>query len=165
MSCSSTVADDSPAPGGGTVTAAATALAAALASMACRYAMRHQPDSVEFADMVSNWTPCDTKAPSCGQPTPSPIAASRVSREPTIRTAALAAAADNAADIPLRVAELAYELVRRGQRRTVSGNPNLRSDACIATLLAAAAVRGAATLVHENLRSRARILACRRLTH
>lgn len=47
-----TVADDSPTPGGGAVTAAATALAAALASMACRYAMRYQPDSVEFADMV-----------------------------------------------------------------------------------------------------------------
>ena len=47
------VASDEPTPGGGAVSGIAAALAAGLAAMAGRYALRRDPDSTQFAGLVT----------------------------------------------------------------------------------------------------------------
>jgi methenyltetrahydrofolate cyclohydrolase len=154
------VASDEPTPGGGAVSAAVAALAAGLAAMAGRYALKRQPDSEAFETLVVRSDAlrrqalvlADADAAAYGRY----VEASRLPRQPDpgVRAAAVRAALDAAADVPLALARLAVEVAAAGEELAREGNPNLRSDACTATMLASAVADSAAILVGENLRSR-----------
>jgi formiminotetrahydrofolate cyclodeaminase len=67
------------------------------------------------------------------------------------RRAELARAMVTAAEVPLRTAEVAAEVVDLAHRIAPIGNPNAVSDAGVAAQLSSAAVRGAALNVRINL--------------
>jgi methenyltetrahydrofolate cyclohydrolase len=151
------VASDAPVPGGGGVSATVVALAAGLAAMAGRFACQNTSDPtfgalVERADALRTRALllADDDAAAYG----SYVEASRLPREPgpAIRVRAMHDALDASANVPYQLATLAAEVADIGEQLAVSGNPNLRSDACTATLLASAAAGSAAVLVSENLR-------------
>ena len=64
---------------------------------------------------------------------------------------ATAAALSRAADVPMRIAELAVAVAGLGAALAADGNPALRGDALTAGYLAQAAARSAAALVRINL--------------
>jgi hypothetical protein len=78
-----------------------------IAAMAARYALRHDPDSALFTDLTD--------------------------RADALRTRAVAL--DAAADVPAELGGLAADVAAIGEKLAVAGNPNLRSDACAASLL------------------------------
>ena len=63
----------------------------------------------------------------------------------------MAAALSAAADVPLRLVELAVPVTAIAATLAADGNPALRGDALAAGLLAQAAARAAACLVRINL--------------
>jgi methenyltetrahydrofolate cyclohydrolase len=63
----------------------------------------------------------------------------------------LAAALSRAAEVPMRIVELAASVARLGSALAAGGNPALRGDALTAGYLAQAAARSAAALVRINL--------------
>ncbi len=65
--------------------------------------------------------------------------------------AALAVALSDAADVPLRVAEIGAQVAALATRLAARGNPNLHGDAVTAALLAEAGTRSACALVRLNL--------------
>ena len=65
--------------------------------------------------------------------------------------AGLAAALSSAADVPMRLVELAVPVAGLAAALAADGNPALRGDAITAALLAHAAARSAAALVSINL--------------
>jgi formiminotetrahydrofolate cyclodeaminase len=67
------------------------------------------------------------------------------------RSAELAAALSDAADVPMRMVELAVSVASAAAVLASEGNPALRGDAITACLLAQAAGRAAAILVNINL--------------
>lgn len=67
------------------------------------------------------------------------------------RSAELAAALSDAAEVPMRIVELAVPLASLAAALAGEGNPALRGDAIAAGLLARAAARAAAVLVSINL--------------
>lgn len=63
----------------------------------------------------------------------------------------LAAALSDAADVPMRVAEIGVQVAALATRLATNGNPNVHGDAVTAALLAEAGARSACTLVRINL--------------
>ena len=164
------VASDEPTPGGGAVSGIAAALAAGLAAMAGRYALRRDPDSTQFAGLVTRADAlrkravalADADADAYGRY----VAATRLPRDPDPeqRRAAIRAALDGAANVPAELGRLAVEVAEIGEELAVRGNPHLRSDASTASLLAAAAAGGASIFVEVNLSTHpddARLVAAR----
>lgn len=154
------VASDEPTPGGGAVSGTVAALAAGLAAMAGRYALRSEPSPGPFRELVDRAERAASRAASLADDDIAAygqyVEASRLEREPDPepRRQAVRAALDAAASVPLELAALAAELAGIGEHLAVSGRPQLRSDACTATLLASAVATSAAILVGENLRAR-----------
>jgi methenyltetrahydrofolate cyclohydrolase len=164
------VASDEPTPGGGAVSGITAALAAGLAAMAGRYALRQDPDSALFADLITRADSLRTRAMALAGADADAygcyVAATRLPRDPDPeqRRAAVRAALDAAASVPAELGRLAAEVAEIGEELAVRGNPHLRSDASTASLLAAAAAGGAAIFVEVNLSTRpddARITAAR----
>lgn len=155
------VASDEPVPGGGAVSGIAAALAAGLAAMAARYALRHDPDSALFTDLTDRADALRARAVALADADADAygryVAATRLPRDPDPgqRRAAIRVALDAAADVPADLGDLALDVAAIGEKLAVAGNPNLRSDACAASLLASAVASSAAILVEENLRGRA----------
>jgi len=155
------VASDEPVPGGGAVSGIAAALAAGLAGMAARYALRHDPDSALFTDLADRADALRARAVALADADAGAygryVAATRLPRDPDPgqRRAAIRVALDAAADVPAELGSLAADVAAIGEKLAVAGNPNLRSDACAASLLASAVAGSAAILVEENLRGRA----------
>ena len=79
------------------------------------------------------------------------IAAYRLPKDDPARDEAIAAAAQEAARIPLEIAAYGAEIALLAARLAEEGNPNLNGDAAAAALLAAAATRTCANLVRINL--------------
>jgi formiminotetrahydrofolate cyclodeaminase len=154
------VASEEPVPGGGAVAGIGAALAAGLAAMAARYALRHDPDSALFKDLTSRADALRARAVALADADADAygryVAATRLPRDPDPgqRRAAIRTALDAAANVPADLGRLAADVAALGEELAVSGNPNLRSDACAASLLAAAVAGSAAILVEENLRGR-----------
>ena len=154
------VASEEPVPGGGAVAGIGAALAAGLAAMAARYALRHDPDSALFKDLTSRADALRARAVALADADADAygryVAATQLPRDPDPgqRRAAIRAALDAAANVPADLGHLAADVAVLGEKLAVSGNPNLRSDACAASLLAAAVAGSAAILVEENLRGR-----------
>lgn len=147
------VASDEPAPGGGAAAAVTAALAAGLVGMAARFSASRLPDSADraaradvmrrqLADLAQH------DATAYG----SVLTALRLPREPDAqdRRRRIRAALEQAARIPLTIAELSADVAREAAALSERGNPNLRGDALTAVFLAEAAARAAAELVRIN---------------
>jgi methenyltetrahydrofolate cyclohydrolase len=97
------VASGEPTPGGGAVSGITAALAAGLAAMAGRYALRHDPDSAVAADLITRADSLRTRAVALADADADAygryVAATRLPRDPDPeqRRAAIRAALDAAA--------------------------------------------------------------------
>jgi formiminotetrahydrofolate cyclodeaminase len=148
-----TIAAETPAPGGGSVAAFVTEMAASLAAMAARFAhgwdgaagavaqaetLRHRAAPLAIEDAVAY---------------ENVLTAMRMPKElePEVRNTLIGETLSRAADAPLQIAETAVDVAELAAEIAVCGNPNLRGDAAAAAILATAAARVAANLVEINL--------------
>jgi glutamate formiminotransferase/formiminotetrahydrofolate cyclodeaminase len=155
-------ASNSPAPGGGSVSALAGSLAAALTSMVAALShekkgyLAKQPIMEEtgvkaqkIKEMLAFLIDEDTNAFN------EVMEANRISasneEEQKAKDIAILEANKYAADIPLEVAELSYKIFELAELMVEEGNPNSVSDAGVANEAAYTAVRGACLNVLINL--------------
>jgi formiminotetrahydrofolate cyclodeaminase len=144
------VAAATPAPGGGSSAAVATALAAALVEMSARIAqVPATPDRARalrerclaLADEeLTSYAPV--------------LEAERLPADDPERAGRLEAALGDASRAPLEIAEAAAEIAALGAKVAAAAGVAVRGDATTGTLLAEAAAAAAATLVETNLRGR-----------
>jgi glutamate formiminotransferase / formiminotetrahydrofolate cyclodeaminase len=156
-----TTASESPAPGGGSVSAYVAALGASLAAMVANlsshkrgwddrwaffsdYAEQAQALKQQLLALVEE----DTRAFNAIMEAFQLPKAS--AEEKTIRSAAIESATKNAIDIPMRTAALAYDSFEVIEVMVDQGNPNSVTDAGVGALCARAAVFGAALNVLVN---------------
>jgi formiminotetrahydrofolate cyclodeaminase len=148
------IAAETPAPGGGSVAAVVTEMAAALAAMVARFS-REQWDGARGA--VAQAEALRKRAAPLAQEDADAyeavLAALRMPKdlEPEVRNALIGETLSRAADVPLRIAETAADVAELGATIAEHGNPNLRGDAAAAAVLGEAAARVAANLVEINL--------------
>jgi formiminotetrahydrofolate cyclodeaminase len=148
-----TIAAETPAPGGGSVAAFVTEMAASLAAMAARFAhdwdgaagavaqaetLRHRAAPLALEDAVAY---------------ENVLTAMRMPRElePEVRNTLIGETLSRAADVPLAIAECAATVSELAAEIAVRGNQNLRGDAAAAAILASSATRVATNLVEINL--------------
>ncbi|HEX9043521.1 MAG TPA: cyclodeaminase/cyclohydrolase family protein [Candidatus Limnocylindrales bacterium] len=152
----------SPAPGGGAASAIAASLGASLVAMVAglsegreRYSAheeahtRSKAAGLELADRLlqiadDDATAYDEFARALKLPR-------ETDEQKAARTAAVRAAARVAAEIPLLCVEACVEIVRASEALAGRSNRNASSDLNVASLLAEAAVRGAAENVFVNI--------------
>jgi formiminotetrahydrofolate cyclodeaminase len=158
------LASRAPVPGGGSASALAGALGAALVEMVCELTVG-KPE-YEEADPVARELGAAAAelrgtllvaAEEDAAAYLDVVAARRLPRESdeerAARKAAIGEASVAATEVPLRVARLAAEVLDLAASIAAIGNRNAVSDAGAAALLAAAAARGAALNVRINLPS------------
>lgn len=156
------LASNLPAPGGGSVASLAGALGAALVSMVCNLtlgkkgyeevqgdihdllaqseSLRHEMANLLEADVAAYTAYSQTaKMPRDTE------------EERAARNAAMQAALKNATMVPMRIAEVAVQIMDLCMPAAVKGNKWAVSDAGVAVLMAEAALRGAALNVLINL--------------
>jgi formiminotetrahydrofolate cyclodeaminase len=148
-----TIAAETPAPGGGSVAAFVTEMAASLAAMAARFAhdwdgaagavaqaetLRHRAAPLALEDAVAY---------------ENVLTAMRMPKElePEVRNTLIGETLSRAADVPLAIAECAATVSELAAEIAVQGNQNLRGDAAAAAILASSAARVATNLVEINL--------------
>ncbi len=158
------LASDSPAPGGGSVSALAGSLGASLASMVASLTMgkekfKDQEEKMqdahkkarELKDQLKHLVDEDTE--SFNQV----MAAFRMSKstdeEKKARSQAIQEAMKHAAQIPMQVAEASLEVLKVTQIMVDEGNPNALSDGGVGALMALAGIQGALFNVKINLGS------------
>ena len=145
------LAEPTPAPGGGAGAAAGCALGAALAEMAARIA--------GLSDEAGRAAALRAEALRLGEADltayPAVLEAQRLPADDPERDARIADALSAAADVPLAIAEAAAEVavLARGLART--GKRHLVGDALAGADIAAGSCRAAARLVEINLARRA----------
>jgi methenyltetrahydrofolate cyclohydrolase len=152
-----TVAAETSAPGGGSVAAVVTGLAASLVAMAARFSTEQWEDAAgAVAQAEALRARVLPLADEDARAYESFLVALRLPRElePEARDAAIGEALSRAADVPLTIAEAALDVSALAAELAERGNPNLRGDAATAVLLAEAAVRATANLVEINLATR-----------
>lgn len=156
------LASSAPAPGGGGGAAMAGALAAALASMVCNLtigkekfaaqecevkALLQEAEQVrqdllalveDDAAVFNSFMAC-YKLPKA------------TDAEKAARTAAIRAAAKQAAEVPLAIARASYKVLQLAHRLVIIGNPGVITDGACCALLARAALRCAEYNVRINL--------------
>ncbi|HVU56195.1 MAG TPA: glutamate formimidoyltransferase [Puia sp.] len=154
-------ASESPAPGGGSISAYVGALGASLAAMVANLSSHKKGWDVRWAEF-SAWAEkgqqykkelidlvdADTRAfngimAALGLPKATP-------EEKAIRSRAIQEATKIAIEIPLRVMEVAYASMEPIQAMAATGNPNSVSDAGVGALCARSAVLGAWLNVRIN---------------
>lgn len=158
------LASDSPAPGGGSVSALAGSLGAALASMVANLTVgkekfkEHEKEiqlSLDTATRLKNklkgLVDEDTEAFN------RVMAAFKMPKakdeEKKARSKAIQEAMQHAAKIPMEVAEACLEILVITELLVKKGNPNALSDGGVGALMAAAGVQGAVFNVRINLGS------------
>jgi formiminotetrahydrofolate cyclodeaminase len=147
------IAAETPAPGGGSVAAFVTEMAASLAAMAARFA--HGWDGAAGA-VAQAETLRHRAAPLAAEDAvayENVLTAMRMPKdlESEVRNTLIGETLSRAADIPLLIAETAADVSELASEIAVRGNPSLRGDAAAASLLASSAVRVASNLVEINL--------------
>jgi formiminotetrahydrofolate cyclodeaminase len=152
-----TVAAETSAPGGGSVSAVAGGLAASLVAMAARFSSEWEDAAGAVAQAEALRARLLPLADEDAHAYENFLLARRMSREvePEVRDAAIGDALSRAADVPLAIAEAAHDVACLAAELAERGNPNLRGDAATAALLAEAGVRASANLVEINLATRA----------
>lgn len=158
------LASDSPAPGGGSASALAGSLGAALASMVANLTVgkekfkEHEKEiqlSLDTATRLKNKLTSlvdeDTEAFN------RVMAAFKMPKakdeEKKARSKAIQEAMQHAAKIPMEVAEACLEILVITELLVKKGNPNALSDGGVGALMAAAGVQGAVFNVRINLGS------------
>lgn len=156
------LASAAPAPGGGGGAAMAGALAAALASMVAnltigkeKFADR-EPEVKELleqaeAERVRLLTLVDEDAAVFNSFMSCYKLPKTNDEEKAARTAAIRAAAKQAATVPLNIARSSFAVLKLADRLVVSGNPGVITDGACSGLLARAALRCAEYNVRINL--------------
>ena len=156
------LATDAPVPGGGSASALAGALGASLVKMVVALtsgrpaAVDHEDDLMEIglrgATLTSELlrlSELDAVAYAAV------VAARRLPRDTEVeqlaRTRQVEAATREATSVPLEIARRADEVLQLAERLAPMGNRNAVSDVGVASLLAAAGLRGAALNVRINL--------------
>lgn len=153
------VASSSPAPGGGTVSAVAGAMAAALAAMVGRLTVGRKKYAAvdgEFRQLVDGAETLRVRLMRLGDEDAAAFnavsAAYALPKEPEApRKAAIQAALVGAARVPLETLRAAREVAGLAARAAEAGNRNAVSDAGVGAMLAGAAARGAAYNVRINV--------------
>lgn len=151
------VASEEPTPGGGAVAGVVAGLAAALAGMVGRHSARGAVETASFDQLVQLADSLRRRALELADADRAAyqgyVDAAQLPREPDPepRRSALRAALHEAVEVPYAVSALAAEVASVSEQLAATGNPRLRSDACAAALLGAAAAASAAVLVRENL--------------
>jgi formiminotetrahydrofolate cyclodeaminase len=151
-----------PVPGGGSAAAVAGSIAAALVGMVVELSIGRPELAGHEAELRRIGEEAGSRRRSLldlaerdAAAYAAVIAARRLARdtddERAIRHAALAAATGEATSVPLETAESAAAVLELAARVAPLGNPHAVSDAGVAALLAAAAVRGALLNVRINL--------------
>ena len=149
-----TIAAETPAPGGGSVAAFTTEMAASLAAMAARFAQGHWDG---WAGALAQAEALRHRAAPLAEEDAvayeNVLTAMRMPKElePEVRNTLIGETLSRAADVPLDIAECAASVSELAAEIAVCGNPNLRGDAAAAAILAASAARVAANLVEINL--------------
>jgi formiminotetrahydrofolate cyclodeaminase len=156
------LASASPTPGGGSASALAGAMAAAMVEMAAnltigREKFRDVEEEMkvilgragELRDMMLAAVDEDTDA--YGEVSAAYKLPKDSDAEKAARTAAIQEALKGATEVPLRVAKAAMETYQLAQIAMEKANPNVASDARVALLLAEAAREGARANVDINL--------------
>jgi glutamate formiminotransferase/formiminotetrahydrofolate cyclodeaminase len=152
------VASASPAPGGGTVSAVAGAMAAALAAMVGRLTVgrkKYLAVDPEFRDLVERAEALRLRLMHLGDEDAAAFnavsTAYALPKEPEApRKAAIQKALMGAARVPLETLRAARDVAALAARAAEAGNRNAVSDAGVGALLAGAAARGAAYNVRIN---------------
>jgi formiminotetrahydrofolate cyclodeaminase/predicted GIY-YIG superfamily endonuclease len=158
------LASASPTPGGGSASALAAAMGAAMVSMACNLTIGRE----KFKDVEAELQDVLAQAERLRQELTAAVdedtaAYSAVSaayklpkttdEEKAARTAAIQAALRGATDVPLKVARAAATLLPLTEIAQRKANPNVASDARVAEMLARAGRDGAIANVEINLGS------------
>lgn len=156
------LASDSPAPGGGSVSALAGSLAASLVAMVARFTAGHgkaveleqrvrcnMDQSLGLQHALQKDIDGDTEAYN------RVVKAYRMPREgpeqKALRSAEIQKALQGATRLPLQVAQNCLEVLRLCAWAITEGNPNTWSDAVVAFLMAQSGIRGALANVAINL--------------
>ena len=156
------LASEAPSPGGGSASALAGSMGAALAAMVGRltvgrekYAQHEESmqrvvkEGEELRAALHRQVKTDAKAydgvmAALKKP-------KKTDEEKKARAAAMEAAGLHATKVPLESARLALRAVRAAAEAAEKGNRNAASDGCVAVLLARAALRGSCFNVRINL--------------
>ena len=157
-------AANKPAPGGGSVSACAGALGAALVSMVCNLTRGREKFADVEAEIVTLVEASEAARGRLEQLLQEDttayngvIAAYRLPKdtdeEKAVRKAAVQAGLVVAANVPLEICEVAVEVCRLSKTAAELGNPQAVTDAGIGAILGEAAVVGAALNVRINLGS------------
>ncbi len=148
-----TIAAETPAPGGGSVAAFVTEMAASLAAMAARFAHGWEGASGAVAQAETLRHRAAPLAVEDAVAYENVLTALRMPQEleAEVRDTLIGETLSRAADIPLQIAETAADVAELAAEIAVSGNPNLRGDAAAAAVLSSSAARVAANLVEINL--------------
>jgi methenyltetrahydrofolate cyclohydrolase len=156
------LASDAPAPGGGAAAAMNAALGAALVAMVCRltigrprYAEHEQTMTGALAQADALRDEALSLAEQDAVAFGKVAAAYRLPRDTEeakrARTSAIQEALVDAAEVPLRIAALAADVVALARRILAGANVNVISDVAVAASSAQAALSAAAVNVEVNL--------------
>lgn len=158
------LASASPAPGGGSVSALAGSLGAALTAMVCRLTLGNQKYSDvqaeagvmvkqadELKDLLQKYVAEDTEA--FNKVMSAYKLPKDTAEQKTVRSQAIQQAMQNAASLPLKVAECCLAIITMAEQMLRLGNANAASDAAVSGLMAHAGMHGALYNVRINLAS------------
>jgi len=157
-------AGNKPAPGGGSVSACAGALGAALVSMVCNLTRGREKFAAVEAEMTQLVEASEAARSRLEQLLQEDTTAYNgvitafkmpkdTDEEKAVRKAAVQAGLIIAADVPLEICKVAVEVCRLSKIAAGLGNPQAVTDAGIGAILGEAAVMGAALNVRINLGS------------
>ena len=153
-----------PAPGGGSVSALAGALAAALTAMVARLTVgkpKYGDVEGKMHDVIARAGPLRAELTALiqkdGAAYDAVVAAGKLPKgtddEKAARQTAIQAATLHAAQVPLETARLSLQALELALAVAQAGNVNSMSDAAVAGLMARAAVEGAGLNVRVNVAS------------
>lgn len=157
-------ASDAPAPGGGSVSALAGTLAAALVEMVARLTVGREKyaASQEAMDEILRTIPpvreqlleaIDRDSSAFDQYMAALAMPKSTDEEKEARKAAMQEGLKEAAKVPLEVAQAALSLMPSLEQAVTMGNPNAVTDGMVGTMMARTAVLGALYNVRVNLGS------------
>lgn len=156
------LASAAPAPGGGGGAAMAGALAAALSSMVCNLTIGKEKFAEQEPEIKRLLERAETIRAELLQLVEADAAVfgsfmscyklpKATEEEKAARTAAIRAAAKQAAEVPLAIARASLQVLQLAERLVKIGNPNVVTDGACSALLARAALRCAVYNVRINL--------------
>jgi methenyltetrahydrofolate cyclohydrolase len=150
------VASDAPAPGGGSVAGVVGALAAALGEMVVNLTEHPDPELAEAGEKLQALRASSLASGAADELAyPAYIDASRqpkaTDEEKARRRAMMQEAMQEAAAIPMQLAESGIEILETLQPVILHGNPRVLSDAEVAFILARACVDASLVNVRVNL--------------